>query len=271
MPLSLQTVLDIANPNECKFHAARWNGTHRPLDTFTQDRGDWLNWNTWRGSKDEFNRRIIVSFIDFYPERWAWLFGGMFEVKARGAAQGHTYEIEELPNGRDLVGRLKINLELGRGRAFRLENLLPHIRVTEILKEPYSGEAFSGYDNVSLDFPALETLVTNQRLDWKTALEHMKGVYLIVDRKTGRKYVGSAYGDSGIWSRWCAYVSTGHGNNVQLVPLMGDQTPDYARENFKLTLLEAWPFRTEDRVIIQRESFWKDALLTRGDWGYNSN
>jgi hypothetical protein len=30
-------------------------------------------------------------------------------------------------------------------------------------------------------------------------LENVKGVYLIVDKSNGKMYVGSAYGDTGIW------------------------------------------------------------------------
>ncbi|MGE7413520.1 GIY-YIG nuclease family protein [Methylobacterium tarhaniae] len=99
----------------------------------------------------------------------------------------------------------------------------------------------------------------------------MKGVYLIVDKNTGKKYVGSAYNDVGIWSRWSVYAATGHGWNAALVNLMAERGISYARERFRMTLLETWPFRTEDKIILERESHWKEALLTRGDFGYNQN
>ncbi|PZQ10790.1 MAG: hypothetical protein DI565_19630 [Ancylobacter novellus] len=117
----------------------------------------------------------------------------------------------------------------------------------------------------------LETIVRIERLDWKTALQNVKGVYLIVDKSSGKKYVGSAYNGVGIWSRWSGYVTSGHGWNVALVELLANKGVAYARENFRMTLLEAWPYRTEDRIIIGRETHWKEALLTRGDFGYNRN
>ncbi|WP_189654688.1 GIY-YIG nuclease family protein [Paracoccus mutanolyticus] len=52
-------------------------------------------------------------------------------------------------------------------------------------------------------------VVSNSRPDWKAALESIKGIYLITDTRTGKRYVGSAYGDQGIWSRWCAYAASG--------------------------------------------------------------
>ncbi|CAO4137256.1 hypothetical protein OFEAOIEE_LOCUS5026 [Methylorubrum extorquens] len=83
--------------------------------------------------------------------------------------------------------------------------------ITEVLKEPYSGDPFVGFDNVSLDFNMLETVIRSERLYWKTALQNIKGVYIIVDISSGKNYVGSAYDDIGIWSRWSAYVGTGLG------------------------------------------------------------
>ena len=128
-----------------------------------------------------------------------------------------------------------------------------------------------GYDDIDLSFQELESLVRNARPDWMSALESIKGIYLISDIKTGKRYVGSAYGDQGIWSRWCAYVDSGHGGNVELRALVIDPTLAYRRTNFRLALLEHRPSRTEDKIILDRESFWKRILLTRGEEGLNRN
>lgn len=271
MPLTVTSIFDIARPAEYKLHAARWNDEYQPLDIFTSDRAEWQRWNSWRSEKNDFNRQYILSFIDFYPEYQTWLFGGIFEVLERRPGKGPNYRVQLCDRGSDLIGRLKIKLEISRGKSFKLENWIEHMKVSELLKEPYSGDPFVGFDNVSLDFSMLETIVRNERMDWKTALQNVKGIYLIVDRSTGKKYVGSAYNDIGIWSRWCQYVATGHGWNKALIELMADKGVAYARENFRITLLETWPYRTEDKVIIGRENHWKEALLTRGDFGYNRN
>ncbi|NYT60672.1 GIY-YIG nuclease family protein [Alcaligenaceae bacterium] len=96
-------------------------------------------------------------------------------------------------------------------------------------------------------------------------------IYLISDTKTGKRYVGSAYGDHGIWSRWCAYIESGHGGNVELEALVADPTLAYCRANFRFALLEHRPSRTDDRIIIDRESFWKRILQSRGKYGLNRN
>ena len=270
--MDISKILEIENLHDYKFHAARNNGEHEPLDVFLRDREEWDDWNRWQGNKNEFTRDYVASFIKFYPEEETWLFGGIYKILSREfKKQAHSYKIELTNQGKDLIGRLKIKASIPRGRAFNLETVYDRLSVCEVLREPYSGELFCGYENVSQDFFMLEVIYKNERTDWKTALENVKGVYVIADKKTGKKYVGSAYGETGIWSRWSNYMNTGHGWNKELVGLLKDAGMEYAREHFRITLIECWPFKTDDRTIIERESFWKEALLTRGKHGYNAN
>jgi hypothetical protein len=143
--------------------------------------------------------------------------------------------------------------------------------VHEILREPYSGRPFPGFENIDLSFEELETLVRNNRPDWKAALSSTKGIYLISDVMTGKRYIGSAYGNQGIWSRWFAYVESGHGDNVELRALVGDTTLEYCRKAFRFALLEPRPSPTPDELILAREAFWKRVLFTRGADGLNRN
>ena len=65
------------------------------------------------------------------------------------------------------------------------ENHYPLFEVQEILKEPYSGQGFPGYENIDLSFDELETIIRNERPEWKAALQSFKGIYLITDRISG--------------------------------------------------------------------------------------
>ncbi len=100
-------------------------------------------------------------------------------------------------------------------------------------------------DQIDLGFPIFENLILRQRSDWKTALENFKGVYLITDTSNGKRYVGSAYGVAGIWSRWECYVGTGHGYNDELTAIISRNGLDYARKHFRFVLLEY--YASEDR------------------------
>ncbi|MDF1659140.1 MAG: GIY-YIG nuclease family protein [Verrucomicrobiales bacterium] len=273
MSIPISTIIRLENPNEFKFHAARWNKHVQPLDEYVRDKREWLNWNKWRNPKNEFNRKYIFSLIDFYHTPDIWLFGGIFEVlDCAPEFHAHSYELREVEEFKALVGRLKIFLpKPSRGRAFLLEKHFDKMEVHEILPSIYTGEPFPGYENIDIDFSSLASVYRNQRQDWQAALQSIKGVYLITDKSNGKKYVGSAYGEFGIWSRWACYVGTGHGWNDELTSLIEKKGYDYALKNYKVTLLEYRPKKTSDSEVISRETFWKEALLSRGEYGYNKN
>ena len=273
MSIPLQDILPITSPKDYKIHLASWNTLYQPLDVFVRDREEWKEWNTYRSKRDDFNRRYIFSLIDFYPERDIWLFGGVFEVLSRSPEpRAHSYEVQLTPTAKEFIGRLKLHFKRpSRGRAIRLETYYPELRVTELLREPYSGEAFCGYENINHDFSTLEPIFKSDRPDWKAALGSVKGVYLITDKSNGKRYVGSAYGDDGIWARWTCYMETGHGHNDDLTRVIQEKSLAYARKNFRFALLEYRPARTDDHIVLEREAYWKEVLLSRGKFGYNKN
>lgn len=269
MTISLQKIWQCQNPNDYKVHFARWNGIAQPLEVYVRDPSEWQRWQEYRPSRNDFNRPFIFSLAHFYHEPDIWLFGGIFSVLAR---HDNRYEVSLLDTASEFKGRLKLRSPY-RGRTTRgnFENHYKSLEVHELLSEPYSGRKFPGYDGIDLAFEELETVVNNNRLDWKTALENAKGVYLLSDTSTGKRYVGSAYGDQGIWSRWNSYVTSGHGGNVELRSLVIDPTLDYCRKNFRFALLEHHLSRTRDEIVRSREDFWKGILLTRGEHGLNRN
>lgn len=142
--ISVKDIIDVDNPEEYKFHAARWNKENQPLDVYARDRDEWVGWNTWGDSRDVYNRPYIFSLIDFYHETDVWLFGGIYRVLDRYEENDyHRYKIEEMRKYSPYVGRLKVKLEdLPRGQSsnFRLESYIDRMTVLEILREPYSGE-----------------------------------------------------------------------------------------------------------------------------------
>jgi len=275
MSIKLIDILPINELHDYKLHLACWNGKSQPLDVFVRSKEEWECWNTWRGKKNDFNREYIFSLIDFYSEPGIWLFGGIYKVLSRDPRNNaHSYKVKLMESSQEFIGRLKVCLKRpARTKAFRLENYYNKFVVSEILKECYTGEDFCGYENINHGFRSLENIYKNDKIDWKTALVNIKGVYLITDKSNGKRYVGSAYGDSGIWSRWACYIGTGHGRNDELTKLIKEKEEgiEYARNNFSFTLLEYRSMKADDKIIIERENFWKEALLTRGQYGYNKN
>lgn len=128
---------------------------------------------------------------------------------------------------------------------------------------------FTDYSDFILSFNELKEIITNEYGDWKRMLLATKGIYLISDTKTGKLYVGSAYGEDGIWGRWNSYVSTnGHGGNKQLKELIGKEK-DYAM-NFQFSILMILPRTITADQAIEKERLFKNKLGTNS-FGLNNN
>lgn len=261
------------DPARCKLHCAKHNGQDHPIDALAGSWETWLGWNRWRGTRDDFNRQFIFSLAHDRHDPRRWLFGGVFEVVGRrDAPQAHSYDIELRE---DLMGpfirRLVVNFS-PPGRAVRLnmESHIDQIEVAAVLEKPYSGEPFPGHDRINHTFDVLAAAVTQDWQDWRGALQHLKGVYVIHDQQSGQAYVGSAYGSDGVWSRLCQYVTSLDGGNAGLRELVGEQGPKYMKENLRFALLEIMPMKTADEDVLAREAYWKDVLLSR-KFGFNRN
>jgi hypothetical protein len=61
-------------------------------------------------------------------------------------------------------------------------------------------------------------------------------------------------------------METGHGWNDELTQLIDREGITYARQNFRVSLLEYRPARTDDAVIISREIFWKGSSISGAIW-----
>lgn len=269
MTIRLADIWPIPEPSLYKLHFARHNRIEQPLDVFVRSREEWQGWQEYRPERNQFNRRYIFSVIDFYREPDIWLFGGVWEVLER---LSDSYVVSLTKQGHDFIGRLKLHSPYRqRGTRVNFENRLDEFTVSEILREEYSGLDFPGHDWIDVGFGELESLIRNDRPDWRGALESAKGVYLITDTRTGRLYVGAAYGDGGVWSRWREYSETGDGGNAELKELLEDRSLDYCRKHFRFSLLESHTARIADDTILERESHWKQVLQSRGEFGLNRN
>jgi len=261
------------DPTACKVHFAVWNQVKHPIDVLATNWDEWQGWNSWRSVKDDFNRQSIFSLAQDKHDSTRWMFGGIWEVlERRPERQAHSYTValrEDLmgPYIRRLFIRHK---RTGRNIRRTMESVLPTMTVSSILDEPFAGDPFPGHDRINHSLADLQVVIGQARADWRISLESMKGVYVIHDRETGQRYVGSAYGDTGIWQRWTTYATTLHGGNVGLEQLVREKGEEYYRTNMRFALLEYWSMRTDDAHVLERESYWKDVLHARS-LGYNQN
>lgn len=145
---------------------------------------------------------------------------------------------------------------------------MPVIRIDRGLQEN-NIPVFTRFEDVMLDYSQLRRIIETNNMEWKSKLESCNAVYLILDKLTGKQYVGSTYNSKGIWGRWSAYAWTGHGDNKDIKQLI-DNDETYAKKYFQWCILETLPLNILEKHAIDRESLYKQKFGTR-EFGYNNN
>ncbi len=236
-----------------------------------------LVWN--REKSISFEQDIIaVGFVKIDNDKW--LFTGAVNVLTNnGYGKPATAKYIERLKKFNFRVIIKFHKDFQNG-IVRAENFVNSLDVFEIWNPDKSlnEKHFPGYHNVLIDYVDLKKKLEISD-EWKTALKSRNGVYVVSDKETGKLYVGSAYGQNGIYGRWKVYVESGYDKdevengeypNKKLQELVQEKGLDYIKKNFQYSVLETFTDDVSDEYIIKRESFWKEVLLTR-KFGYNAN
>ena len=242
--------------------AGNWN----PIEIFkNKDEKVLLEGQYWNSGKRNFKEgQTTIGFIRIKDDLWLLFHIGKV-TKVLNVFNGIGYEHEELLEYKKYFGRLIVKYKnTSQKLTRRAIPLIDECEVYEILPDIFDNDIFPGYDNVNLSWNDLSRVL--QKDSWKTALQNQKGVYLITDTSNGKMYVGSAYGERMLLGRWEDYAKTGNGGNKELKELSFDHIKQY----FRYSILDIFKSTIKDELIISRETWWKDVLLTR-DFGYNKN
>jgi hypothetical protein len=240
-------------------------------------RNGWLDlYQSYQGKPRFDNVDMIVSFYGLSGTRSC--FYGVFKViRCRSGSEGPTpadcpwvyewrekcpyfYDLERLPSYEALEHRLVI--DWGKGvQAYH--QWMSNKPVLELLPEGRRLPVFDDYLEFRLSYHELKELYRHPDAhhDWRSALQAVAGVYLILAEKTGDLYVGSAYGATGIWGRWEQYAKTGHGGNKLLIELLARDSA--YPERFWFSLLQILPKTLTLKEVIKREELYKQKLGTR--------
>lgn len=254
------------NNHKHKIHLATGKNPS-PLEAYLE--GTFKEWQEDQKNKN-FPCDMVVGLVHLGGDRW--LFCGVYKILDVSKVKGKRFKYitEILPGQDDLVGRIVVKYK----REFRAAyvwgyKLTNKLEIGEIFKSPYSIEVFPGYNNMVISHSKLNLIVSKQEASWKSALSNVNGVYLITDISNGRKYVGSALGEEGIWGRLCSYIYNGHGGNIDLKKLLIERGNEHVN-NFQYAVLEIADKQATLEQIIKRENYWKEVLKSR-EFGYNQN
>ena len=265
--------LDQGELSRAKIKFNLHGGGVRHIDVFLQNTDDVNNTALfWRRKKRHFNvGQIAISLIQM--SRDTWLLATVKEVtRELGVTDGVNYEGVEKEQYQPFFGRVIIKYHKKLQEGVRYANsIINELEVQQILPSIFDGEDFPGYDKVRLSYEQLSIIIQRRKQDWVSALENQKAVYLITDKGSGKLYVGSAYGENGmLLKRWTDYVGNGHGGNKLLKAVIEDFGMDYVANNFQYSILENYNARVDKRIILERESWWKETLGSKV-FGLNAN
>jgi len=266
MQIKLNDILKFDKLDNVKIRFNMSNGgSFDPIRLFKEDKQHLLNGNFHNYSKKSFKEgNITVGFARIENDKWL-LFDISIITKDLNKFNEVGYEYQTIPEYEKYFGRIIVNYHNTATNLIRnADSVINECEIVQILEDTFDNDLFPGYENVHLSWNDLNRVI-NKNI-WKTALENQKGVYLITDKKNGKLYVGSAYGENMLLGRWSSYVKNGHGGNKEL----RDLDFDYIKENFYYSILDIYKSTIDDNIIIKRESWWKNILQTR-EFGYNRN
>lgn len=221
------------------------------------------SWDVFGGAE------CIISFIAA-RHKYATYVGVWKILRSKQRKDGGLlYSTQKLPEFDELAERLIVKWGEGTRSWAQWLDRKGNKEIHEILPTGYVKE-FPGYYDFTLTYAELAQIINNpdSNREWQRMLSSHSGVYLILDKKSGRQYIGSAYGRGGIWARWRTYVKNPSGGNKQLKQLLSQDRNRY--ENFQYSILRVLePGSTKDEVI-KHESLLKKKLGSRA-FGLNSN
>lgn len=246
-----------------------FDGNWNPIEMFKNyEMETILSGHYWNYNKNKSYKsgQITIGLIRIKSNENLWLLFHIGKViKDLNLQNAVGYEYETLTEYEKYFGRIIVRFNNKSQNMIRkAESVIDDCEIEQILPDIFDNDIFPGYDKVNISWNELSRIITKET--WITALRNQKGVYLITDISSGKMYIGSAYGDEMILNRWKAYVKNGNGGNKEFKEL----DLEYIKENFRFSILDIFKSTTENTIIIERESWWKETLLSR-KFGYNAN
>ncbi|MFV0183868.1 GIY-YIG nuclease family protein [Empedobacter falsenii] len=269
--MSIIKLNDILNIEDISNTKVRFNlmfgGNWNPIEIFKNNDFEKIlegqYWN-YKAKKSYKNGQTTIGLIKIKDDMWLLFHIGKI-TKDLDKLDAVGYEYETLDQYDKYFGRLIIRYKNSSQNMIRnAASVLDDCEVFQILPDIFDNDIFPGYDKVNISWNELTRVIEKET--WITALQNQKGVYLITDVSNGKMYVGSAYGNDMLLNRWRNYAKYGNGNNK----LLKELDFEYLKDNLRFSILEIFKSTTDEKIILERERWWKETLLTR-KFGYNAN
>ena len=226
---------------------------------------EFLKWQCEQRPKDMKGVDYLVVFIG--EEQCTSRFIGVFKNNGSQPKKDSIFKLVEL-QGFELL-KNQVVIEWGKSTRMFMHNWTTTKEVIQMYKAADSSGIpfFTRYEDVVLDYSQLIKVVKDR--EWRSKLAACNCIYLILDKKNGKHYIGSTYNRQGILGRWIVYANNGHGDDKSLIKLLKkDQM--YAERYFQWSILETLPLTIVQNAAVDREALYKRKFGTL-KFGYNNN
>ena len=215
------------NANESRIKLVRHSSEVKP-DSFIYKkyngsvyklyRTDYALFKEWQSEQSDSKMKNVDYLVVFMAEEGCECrFIGVYRNYGPKRATGNgfsEYAIEEVEGFEGLKD--KVVIDWGKGTLSWMQNWQSTKNVRRIDQVNTGDDIpyFIRYEDVILSFSQLQKVVEDK--EWKSKLESLNCVYMILDKETGKQYVGVTYKDmkpgikNGILGRWTEYAKTGH-------------------------------------------------------------
>jgi hypothetical protein len=231
--------------------------------------------------------KFIISFLA-EPNNHAKLYGVFKKIKIKEGDELPDYStslanycipknpvddlfmvLERLNEFEKFENRIIIDWIVPRG----WYNTYGQVKDKEVVKIlPYNFvDEFPGLMRMKLSAQELKTIINNPQTHakWYESLTRLQAVYMILDKKAGNQYIGTTYGQNGLWQRWESYAKGDFtGGNKELIDLK--EKDNNFHDNFQYSILEVLSKNASQKECVDAECLWKEKLGTR-TLGLNKN
>lgn len=244
-------------------------------------------YQSFQNKKAFLDCRYIVSFLGGVKN--SGIFYGLYEVEDRytkeklpkyskeiekfcikqNPSRDFFLKLERLEKFDIFKKRLVINWHVPRGW-YNTYGEVHDKEVMKILPNNYVDD-FPGLMNIMVPYKSLKKIIENPESHsvWYESLTRLQAIYLILDKNSGNKYIGTTYGEYGLWQRWENYIKgDGTGNNKELKALK-EKDPEFCY-NFQFSILEVLSKTANQKYCTEKESIWKEKLGSKA-FGLNRN
>jgi len=127
--------------------------------------------------------------------------GGMFVQSARFVSERIKDPARELSiygiEKTDITGRIVVHYQRTSRASYLWYEDAMKLPIHEIRAKQVNIKEFTGFANVLLMHNDLKAIMQHPATEWKMALSHTKGIYVITDTQSGQHYVGQTAGAGG--------------------------------------------------------------------------